>query len=78
MLISFICASAMPYVVNLSINAVYPFLAVVGAHMPDIATVDLQSDKYLQYSVFQLLVNIVGSYLENSASKIGVVVPHSS
>jgi hypothetical protein len=38
----------MPCVVNSSINAVY--------------TVDLQSDKYLQHSVIQFLVSIIGLY----------------
>jgi hypothetical protein len=65
-------------VVNSSINAVSPFPAVVGAHMPDIDTVDFQIEKYLQHSVIQFLVSIVGSYLVNSASEIGLAIPHSS
>jgi hypothetical protein len=76
LLISFIYASVMSCVVNSSINAVSPFLPVVGAHRPDIATVNLQSDKYLQHYVIQFLVNIVSPYLVNSSSKIGVAVPH--
>jgi uncharacterized ion transporter superfamily protein YfcC len=78
LLTSFICASVMSCVVNSSINAISPFLALVGAHSPFIATVDLQSGKYLQHSVIQFLVNIVGSYLVNYASRIRVSVPHSS
>jgi hypothetical protein len=69
----------MPCVVNSSINAVCPSLAVVGGHSPDIVTVDLQSAKHLQHSVIQFLVSIVGSsYLVKSTSKIGVAVPYSS
>jgi hypothetical protein len=75
---SFMCMSGIPYVVKLSINAVSPSLAMFGAQNPDIVTVDLQSDKYLNHSVIQFLVSIVSSYLVKSASKIGLAVPHSS
>jgi hypothetical protein len=69
LLISFMFVSGMSCIVNSSINAVSPFLAVVGAHRPAITTVNLQIDNYLQHSVIQFLVNIVGSYLVNSAKK---------
>jgi hypothetical protein len=65
-------------VVNSSINDVSPFIALVGSHRHVIAVVDLQSDKYLQNSVIHFLVNIVGSYLVNYVSRIGVLVPDSS
>jgi hypothetical protein len=68
----------MPCVVNSSINAVSPPLSVFGAHSPDIVTADLQSDKYLQHSVIQFLVSIVGSHLVKSAPKIVVAVSHYS
>jgi hypothetical protein len=70
--ISLICASVMPCVVNSSISNVSPSIAMLGVNSPDIVTVDLQSDKYLQHSVIQLLVSIVDSYLAKSASKISV------
>jgi hypothetical protein len=63
---------------NSSISTVYPCLTLFGVHSHVIATVDLQSDIYLQHHVIQFLVNIVGSYVVNSASRIGVSVPHSS
>jgi hypothetical protein len=63
---------------NPSISAVSPRLALVGAHSPVIATVDLQSDRYLQHSVIQLLVNICGSCVVKYASKISASVPHYS
>jgi hypothetical protein len=59
----------MSCVVNLSINIVSPSLAVFGVRSTDIVMVDLQRDKYLQHSVIQFLVIIVGSYLAKSASK---------
>jgi hypothetical protein len=68
----------MPCAVNSSINAVSPFIAVVGAHRAYIDMVDLQSAEYVQHFMIQFLVHIYGSYLVNSASKIGVAVTHSS
>jgi hypothetical protein len=63
LLTSFICVTVMSCVVNSSISAVSPCLTLVGDHSPVIATVYLQSEKYLQLSVIQFLVNSVGSYL---------------